>query len=94
MVKCHFDEKHTGDENPQLRDMIVNNCYITNLQKKLDYIETVCKQCILTNSKNNKKQVNKQRLRDIDSDIEEGPGKDYYFEIVNLKKYFRKEGLN
>jgi hypothetical protein len=52
LVKCHREEVHEEGMAAQanselslafLRDMLINNCHITNLVKKLDYIQSICK---------------------------------------------------
>ena len=43
ITKCHKEERHEGPEYSMLRDMINNNCYITNFQRKIDFIESICK---------------------------------------------------
>ena len=44
IVKCHKEEKHEGEgDQSNLRELITNSCHISNLPKKIEYIESVCK---------------------------------------------------
>ena len=45
IVKCHREEFHedNGGGYTFMRDMLTNNCHITNFIKKIDYIQSICK---------------------------------------------------
>ena len=45
LVKCHREECHDQDGASFMRDMLTSNCHITNLVKKLDYLQSICKLC-------------------------------------------------
>ena len=87
-MKCHREEFHEGNDNSYtfMRDMLTNNCHITNFIKKIDYIQSICKQC-----KNGTSDDNRHRLgegdeeNNIDPDILL-PGKDLSIEMVNLRR--------
>lgn len=67
-----------------MRDMLTNNCHITNLVKKIDYIQSICKQCKSSNCEDRRRR----NLSDDnpESEFEELPGKDLSIEMINLKR--------
>ncbi|TNV82961.1 hypothetical protein FGO68_gene17583 [Halteria grandinella] len=103
LVKCHREEFHEDgmmrNQNTELsmsfmRDMLTNNCHITNLVKKLDYVSSVCKQCRNGISEDRKPPIYhednpEQEIEDtsIDLDDYELPGKDLTIEMINLRRH-------
>ena len=74
IVKCHREEFHddNGGGYTFMRDMLTNNCHITNFIKKIDYIQSICKQCKAGAS--------------LDEGDLLLPGKDLSIEMINMRR--------
>jgi hypothetical protein len=86
LVKCHREEFHEDVNNNVttysfMRDMLMNNCHITNFIKKIDYVQSICKQC-----RNGSPEENLGRPFDTVENELEIPGRDITIEMVNLRR--------